>query len=217
MRQFLRYIIGLLGILLISLSFVQIVQWQLAIQGTENVQASHSGVIRTKISRPSEKDPEEGSFQVKSSSPRKIILPSLNQEGLIQTVGLTTDQEISVPTNIHVAGWFNGSAKPGQKGASVITGHVRGRYRDGIFHNLDTLRPGDTIQIEYGDGSSESFVIKKKQTLSVDKAINDLLRQDADTTSQLHLVTCTGNYQEDIDTYEERLLIKAHPISNEQK
>lgn len=41
---------------------------------------------------------------------------------------------MAVPNNIHMAGWFMDSVRPGQMGLSIIDGHVDGRRETAIFN-----------------------------------------------------------------------------------
>ena len=45
------------------------------------------------------------------------------------------------PGSIAVAGWFTGSAVPGEVGPTVIAGHVDSYEGPGIFFRLDTAAP----------------------------------------------------------------------------
>ena len=56
------------------------------------------------------------------------------------------------PDSTAVAGWYTGSAVPGEIGPTVIAGHVDSYEGPGIFYRLDTLRPGDLVSVGRSDG-----------------------------------------------------------------
>ena len=67
-------------------------------------------------------------------------------------LGVDDAGELVPPASIAVAGWFTGSAVPGQVGPTVIAGHVDSYEGPGIFFRLDTLRPGDLVAVGRSDG-----------------------------------------------------------------
>ena len=64
---------------------------------------------------------------------------------------------MQAPINVFDAGWYTGSVRPGQKGASIIVGHVSGPTRHGIFEKLSQLKNGDSITIGNGAGNVFNF------------------------------------------------------------
>jgi LPXTG-site transpeptidase (sortase) family protein len=116
---------------------------------------------------------------------------------------------MGVPSNIHVAGWYTKSVLPGEKGLSVIDGHVHGTYSAGIFENLGKLQKDDRILITFGDNSQKTFSVVSTTTLSLEKANELFLKHDPKIPQELHLITCTGEYSEKLKTYNERVLVVA--------
>jgi LPXTG-site transpeptidase (sortase) family protein len=139
--------------------------------------------------------------------PRRIVLNSIASEGLIQKVGVTDQNAIAVPTNVHYAGWFSQSVKPGDEGLSVIDGHVTGRYNDGIFRRLKDMRPGDVFSVEYGDKSIREFEVVETRTLPEADSIKFLMYKRQDIGRQLNLITCTGKYDDTRETFYDRVVV----------
>lgn len=139
--------------------------------------------------------------------PKYIDLPTIGAEGFIQKVGVDQNKQVAVPSNIHFAGWFADSVIPGQKGLSIIDGHVTGRYNDAIFKDLINIKVDDTFQIEFGDGSTKTFKVIDLQTVAVDAAASVLFSQKSKVTNQLNLITCTGDFDEENQLYNKRLIV----------
>lgn len=146
-------------------------------------------------------------WQGSGNDPKKIIIPGIGVDAYIQNVGVDQRKEIAVPNNIHLGGWFVDSVRPGGKGLSIIDGHLNGTHDDGIFVNLDKLKPGDTYVIEFGDGSKKYFRIKSNQTVALDQAASVLFSQDPTITNQLTLITCGGAYDSDTRIYDKRVIV----------
>ena len=88
-----------------------------------------------------------------ASEPERLLIPRLQVDGYVESLGIGASNDVAVPSNIHLAGWFNKSARPGDRGLSVIDGHLDGPHTpDGIFSRLGTLRTGDAFSVTRGDG-----------------------------------------------------------------
>lgn len=180
------------------------------IRHIQNVDIPSKTVTRS-IGTPGETEPKEAceKYKVATGQPRKIIIEKIDVDGCIQRVGFDQNNAIAVPTNIHLAGWFVNSVVPGDKGNSIIDGHVLGRYNDAIFGRLKELRPKDTIKIQYGDGSMKSFTIEETQNYTVAEAGLEMFNQLPKVEKQLTLITCTGSYSSRTQTYDKRLIVRA--------
>lgn len=167
-------------------------------------------VITYSTDRPDETKPDDETvWEGTDSDPKKIIIPSLGVNNYIQNVGIDQNQEVAVPNNIHYAGWFVDSVRPGDKGLSIIDGHLNGSTEDGIFIHLDKLKTGETFAIEFGDGSSRSFRVMTVDTVDLDKAASVLFSQHPTTTNQLNLITCGGTYNREARLYNKRIIVAA--------
>jgi sortase A len=154
-------------------------------------------------------------FNYAADDPMIISLQTINTEGYIQKVSIDQkDNSIGVPSNINLAGWYTGSVKPGDVGLSIIDGHVQGRYSEGIFKRIQELRYGDTIRIEFGDHSMRQFIVKTSSTVPVGKAAPELFEQPDPTKRILKLITCGGSYDENTQSYDQRVIVSAELDKN---
>ncbi len=147
-------------------------------------------------------------WQGKAADPKYITLPSIHAEGFLQQVGVDQNSQIAVPSNVHLAGWFVDTVRPGEKGLSIIDGHiVIGRNYEGIFQNLSQLKPGDTFTVTFGDGSIKTFTVVSEQLLDNSAVASVLFSQHPNITNQLTLITCGGNYDKAAGEYSQRVVI----------
>lgn len=142
-----------------------------------------------------------------TDDPKKIVIPSIGVDSYVQNVGIDQNNDVAVPENIHLAGWFVESVRPGNKGLSIIDGHLNGIKEDGIFIHLEKLKPGDVVTVESGDGSSLNFAVKNIQIVDLATAAEVLYSQDPSIRHQLNLVTCGGEYDRDIRLYNKRVVV----------
>jgi LPXTG-site transpeptidase (sortase) family protein len=155
------------------------------------------------------------SYTVPADHPRYISIPALSvDKARVQTVGLTKDNTLDTPKNISDTAWYNKSALPGSGyGSVLIDGHNGGISRDGVFAKLNTLKKGDEITIERGDGKKITYSVVENKTESL---------QDANTTGMkrlmtpytsgqegLGLITCAGNWVPRDKVFDKRVLIRA--------
>lgn len=146
---------------------------------------------------------------VAAQEPRYIEISRLDITGCVQKVGIDQHNAIAAPTNVHLAGWYTGSVLPGEKGVSIIDGHVRGRYSDAIFGNLKNAVKGDTIRLQRGDKTWLTFKVADVAHYPADDAMPVLFDQLPDVDSQLTLITCSGRYDTETATYDQRIIVRA--------
>jgi LPXTG-site transpeptidase (sortase) family protein len=146
-------------------------------------------------------------YKVPADQPRVLRLPTIGAEGLVQQLGVNNKGEVGTPSNVHMAGWFNQSVKPGQTGLSIIDGHVSGYYSDGIFKKLDQMKKGDRFVVEFGDHSTKTFEVVSVKSYPADQATAALFKQDLTIKKQLSLITCGGKYNRKTKEYENRIIV----------
>ncbi len=172
-----------------------------------------SPVVTYSTDSPSEEKPgDDYNWQGGPQDPKKIKIPKINVDAFIQQVGVDQNNEVAVPNNLFVAGWFNDTVRPGEKGLSLIAGHVTGRRNDGIFKDLEKLSEGDIYTIEFGDGSTKNFKVIGKKSAPVNESVSIMFSQNPKVSNQLNLVTCSGTYDDKARTYSERLTISSEKI-----
>ena len=168
------------------------------------------------VSQPIEVDetqPNVEEYVVAPDKPRYLSIPKLNvTNSRILEVGLSPEGQMLTPYNIFDVGWYNGSAKPGTKGTSIIDGHNGGPHIHGVFKNLPDLTYGDKISIEMGDGTVYTYQIVDNITVPLSEADAKMLyaaKSPVEGKESITLITCTGEWSQVQQTYLSRQFARA--------
>lgn len=177
----------------------------------------HAGVpspdqISTSDNAEPSEQPVPATYSVPANQPLSISFTTLKNKAFIQRVGISKNKQMAVPSNVHMAGWYTGSVKPGEPGLSIIDGHVSGRYEKGAFANLSKLKVGDVFSVIYGDKHTVTFKVNSVKTLTLADAASALYQRDATVGRQLNLITCGGRYDSSKKTYDSRVLVVASAL-----
>ncbi len=146
-----------------------------------------------------------------ADEPRIIHLGSLDVSGCIVKVG-TTGRQLDAPGNIHVAGWYDKSALPGDDGLSILDGHSSGRYKDGIFNRIDDFEDGSIFTVEYGDGKERRFEVTSVSEHEIADTMTALQDDATEQDANLALITCGGDYDAAHHSFDRRVVVLATSI-----
>lgn len=152
-------------------------------------------------------------YTVAGDLPRALYINKMNVSARVLPMGINELGAIQAPVNIYDAGWYTGSAKPGEAGAMFVDGHASGATRAGLFAYLDKLVAGDEIEIEKGDGTR--LVYRVTQTEIADLEGIDMRRMLAPSegvTRGLNLMTCIGDWVPEKNTYNQRVMVWAEQV-----
>jgi len=181
---------------------------------SSQVESAMSGADVVKGDSPAnqtKRNPLEG-YTVAADRPRALYIDSLQIAARIIPVGLT-GKSIQAPTNIYDSGWYTGSAKPDQAGAMFIDGHASGSTRLGLFAYLDTLKAGDKIRVEKGDGEMVHYEVKAVEIVSKDAVkMKKVLSPYGASEKGLNLMACTGTWIEAEKTYDKRVTVYTEQV-----
>jgi len=154
------------------------------------------------------------SYAVAGDLPRTISIDKINVKARVLPMSVNADGTMQAPINIFDSGWYAGSAKPGTPGAAVIDAHASGATREGLFAYLNTLVVGDTIEIEKGDGTKLKYRVTHTETVGLDTIdMQKLLKPHGNAKEGLNLITCTGEWLKDKNTYDQRALVYTERIN----
>lgn len=149
------------------------------------------------------------SYQVSGDLPRMLYVDDMGLSARIRRVGVGTDTEIRLPSNIYDVGWYESSVKPGEQGAVVLTGHATGPTKPGIFHDLTEFSPGDEFEIETGAGDRYTYYVAKLEAYRDNDPLDPMLAPAIPGIPGLNLITETGHYDTKSNTFDQRLVIYA--------
>jgi sortase (surface protein transpeptidase) len=123
--------------------------------------------------------------------PVNIAIPAIDVSARIVPLGLNPDHTLEVPANLADTGWFTEGPEPGERGATVVVGHVASLSGPGVFYRLRDLHPGDVIRIRLRDGEVVSY--RARSVIVVPKISFPTKRVYAQTPRPtLRLITCSG-------------------------
>ncbi len=148
---------------------------------------------------------------VRASPPVRLIIPAIGLNLKPISVGLDRQRIPIVPK--HDAGWFNGSAMPGQGSNIVLWGHVlRWKATPKIpapFAHVQALQPGAEIRVVTADGVTHRYRVAQLVWVRPDQ-VSYILPTESE---RLTLVSCIGDsvIREGTLTKEFRLITIAEP------
>lgn len=133
---------------------------------------------------------------LRRSAPVSVDIPAIDVHSKLLYLGLTRSGAIRVPplqTRAGEAAWYKYSPTPGQRGASVIEGHVDSYRGPAVFFRLGALRPGDRVDVTLADGITAVFrVTGVRQYLKSRFPAKTVY--GAPGYAALHLITCGGSF-----------------------
>jgi LPXTG-site transpeptidase (sortase) family protein len=104
------------------------------------------------------------------------------------------------PAAPEAAGWFTGAAAPGERGPTVIAGHVDSRTGPGVFHALTDLTPGDRVRVGRSDGRTATYRVTDVLTVDKDRFPTEQVYGPT-AGPELRLITCGGSFDRDTGHY----------------
>jgi sortase (surface protein transpeptidase) len=145
------------------------------------------------------------------SVPKRLSIPQIAVDAPFTALSIGASGQLNAPPaeKDNLVGWFRGGAAPGERGSSIVAGHVDTKTGPAVFVRLSTLRPGNTVSITREDGIVARFKVDSVDTFSKADFPSD--RVYADTPSpQLRLITCGGAYDQKAKDYEDNVVVFAH-------
>lgn len=157
-------------------------------------------------------------YTVPANNPRYISIPALGVgKTRVFPVGVTAQNMLDTPRNIHDAAWYKKSMTPGEGyGAVLINGHNGGITKDGVFAKLDTLKPGDEITVERGDGKMFTYAVVENQIMDLDEVgktgMKTMMQSATPGKEGLNLITCAGKWVPRLQQFDQRVMLRAAAI-----
>jgi len=138
------------------------------------------------------------------STPLRVRIPSINLASSIENMGLNDAGEMDVPDGrTDNIGWYEQGTKPGEYGSAVFDAHVYA-----AFKNLDRAKVGDEIYVDMSSGDTLRFIVSEATVYALDSVPREDLFNRSDDT-RLNLITCAGNWDAALNTYDHRLIVYA--------
>jgi sortase (surface protein transpeptidase) len=140
-----------------------------------------------------------------TSVPISLSIPAIGVKTSLQQLGLSADGALDPPTDTTQAGWYTGSAVPGEPGPAVLAGHVDSYQGPAVFFDLRDLEPGDTVTVTLSDGSSVGFSVTDVETYPKDQFPTSAV-YGARPDPELRLITCGGAFDSTDRSYDDNVV-----------
>ncbi|MGD6831028.1 class F sortase [Sutcliffiella halmapala] len=138
--------------------------------------------------------------------PHRIDISSIGVDAIVEQVGVIENGQMGVPESFETVGWYNQGHMPGERGNTVISGHVDSRNGPAVFFELKNLDTRDEIQVFNKEEESLTYVVDRIETYGEGEAPVDAIF-DYSCQSNLNLITCTGTFDRSVREYSDRLVV----------
>ncbi|MEU9128572.1 class F sortase [Kitasatospora sp. NPDC048540] len=146
------------------------------------------------------------------SEPTRLRIPAIGVDAPFTPLDLDAGGTLRPPPDDdrNLAGWYRGGATPGQRGASIVAGHVDTLDGPAVFYRLGTLHKGDQLEIARADRSTAYFAVDGVEVYPK-KDFPDRKVYDPTGDAQLRLITCGGGFTRE-NGYDGNVVVYAHLI-----
>ncbi|MFJ7231029.1 class F sortase [Streptomyces tendae] len=145
------------------------------------------------------------------SKPVRLLIPEISVDAPFTDLAIDDKGQLQPPpaADTNLVGWYAKGVSPGEKGTSIIAGHVDTKTSPAVFARLDQLDKGDKFRVERADGREATFVVDDLETFAKDEFPSDRVYGDADRP-EVRLITCAGDYDRKAKDYTDNLVVFAH-------
>jgi sortase (surface protein transpeptidase) len=148
------------------------------------------------------------------SDPVRLVIPAIELNTELITLGKNPDGTLEVPTRTDIAGWYKHAPTPGEVGPAIIAGHLNNYTTwDGVFSKLSHLNPGQVIEIGRADGRTVQFKIDQVEQVSQQAFPTEVVYGDINYPG-LRLITCGGSYNYLAGRYSENTVVFATMVDS---
>jgi LPXTG-site transpeptidase (sortase) family protein len=149
-----------------------------------------------------------GANNAASIRPQRLRIPSIGVDTSLETLGVSRLGRLRPPVDPQRAGWFPGSAVPGELGPAVVAGHRDSKVGPAVFWHLTDLRLGDTVIVTRSDGVTVRFEVAQIRRVPRSSFPTEQV-YGATPDSMLRLITCGGLYDHVHGRYLDNVLVVA--------
>ena len=143
--------------------------------------------------------------------PVRLLIPDLQLDTRLITLGVRPDRTVEVPSDPDRAGWFRRGPTPGSMGSSVILGHVDSVAGPAVFAGLSSLTAGARVAVRMDDGSVVTFAVRSVRTYA-NEAFPAFKVYGSHGRRELNLVTCGGVYDASRGGWQSNVVVNARVV-----
>ncbi len=145
--------------------------------------------------------------------PVQLSIPSIDLSLPIDPLGLLPDGKLDAPAEPFRLGWYRLNARPGEEGNAVLDGHLNLHGAPAAFANLHQVVVGEEIEVTDEEGVTRLFRVMKTEVYHVDHAPMEEIFGNTDG-KHLNLITCAGVWREEMNHYDQRLVVYTELIES---
>lgn len=151
------------------------------------------------------------------ATPLRITIPEIAVNAPFTGLTIGASGQLNPPPadDTNLVGWFRDGVSPGERGSSIVVGHVDTRTGPAVFARLKNLKRGSTVNISRTDGSAAVFAVDSIDTFSKANFPDQRVYADA-SSAQLRLITCGGAYDHKKKDYEANVVVFAHLVATKR-
>jgi LPXTG-site transpeptidase (sortase) family protein len=143
-----------------------------------------------------------------TAQPDWLEIPKAKISAHVVDIGLDGSGGMEPPPTPDVVGWYRMTARAGEPGNTVLSGHVDWGKNAAVFWGLRDLQPADLIVLRGADGLQHQYRVEWNRVFANDDAAAlSYLKGTQD--SLLTLITCDGIYDRAKRDYSERRIVQA--------
>jgi sortase (surface protein transpeptidase) len=142
------------------------------------------------------------------AAPTWLEIPSAQISAPIVDLGVDANGMMEAPATPDVVGWYRMSARAGQPGNSVLSGHVDWGTNTAVVWGLRELAPMDSIVLKGADGGQHQYVVQWNRVYSRDDPVLASFVRGVPGAA-LTLITCEGVYDRSARDYSDRRIVRA--------
>jgi len=142
----------------------------------------------------------------------RLVIPEIGVDAPVIVGGIDANGRMQVPDGPEDVAWYDFTARPGQAGNIVLSGHLdRRNYGPAVFARLRELTLGDLVELRLEDGSTYQYVVTQSVAYEAEGApVQEIVGPTSRET--LTLITCDGTFNGASMTYSHRLVVRAERL-----
>ena len=160
---------------------------------------------------------ESALYDVEEHVDDRAVPTSISIEGIgvaeapVNDVGVEENGDMEIPGADNV-GWYRFNPTPGESGSAVLAAHISFNGEPGVFRYLADVEIGERVLVAFDDGTESEFEIVElaqydKQELPDDR----VFAKDGDPI--LTLITCGGDFNRSLRSYDDNIVAYAIPVA----
>jgi sortase A len=150
------------------------------------------------------------------AAPVRLEIPKLRVDALVEQVATDKNGQMGVPADYRNVAWYAPGVIPGDRGDSVISGHldwmVNGTLTPAVFTGLGSLAAGDEVDVVEQDARTLRFEVTDSRMLAYNANPTQAGIFATDGPSRVTLITCAGTYDQNLHQYNQRRAVTAQLV-----